>query len=279
MRGRHDRRTQQFDNPYEVLERWLETSTLAHVSDPKLKRLDLTYFLGETTHVDLPAEERLRQLAIFLEPRASEEPFAVDRIYEAALRLEPCAWQVWESRGITAKHVAELRSERTEDHFRALSLRSLFRAWALAADGGTAYLLGKWHYEFGTLDEASAWFERATALDPNHGFAWLYRAHCLHDQQCWRGAVVAYRKVPLSYFVGPRSFYVDIVAEAQAYCRLRAGDREGALADFRRLIDRFEREPHRALILSLRWLDKACRGPLRDDLCGRYSDLRRVIDA
>jgi len=208
------------------------------------------------------------------------DPSALDRIYEAALRFNDADHYLWHSRGISAKYSANgTDRDETVARFKRLSLRCLNRAWELEPrDAGVAYSLGKWHYEFGAATEdAAEWFETALSLEPDHGYALLYRAHCLHDQKRWGEAVAAYEAVPLETFKGHKAWLVDVVQEALAYCRLRAGDREGAIADFDKLLTRFEKEPRRADMLALVYLSKACSGPLREELRPKYLPLARAL--
>ncbi|MEZ4339375.1 MAG: tetratricopeptide repeat protein [Sandaracinaceae bacterium] len=281
LRGRLDRPPSRGVDPFVEIRGWLEASSYGSEERDAMVRLDLDHYLHETGHIELPAEERLRQLAIFVEPTyAAVAPDALDRIYEAAARLAPEDHFIWHSRGISAKLVAtSAEKPSTVARFEKLSLRCLLRAWELdATDPGVTYSLGKWHYELGTATEdAAEWFEQTLALDPDHGYALLFRAHCLHDQERWGEAVEAYRAVPLETFEGPKAWLVEIVQEAQAYCLLRAGDRAGALREFERLLERFEREPRRAEMLALRYLTKACRGPLREELWPAYCRLSRLI--
>jgi len=233
-RGRHRSVASEVD-ARDSMQQWVSSE----VVEGDLERLDLDEVLRATGHIPLPPEE-LRQLALYLAEVAT--PAALDRIYEAALRLAPLSHVVWYSRGLAAMAGAD------EPTLAKLSRRCLERASELDPDDpDVAYSLGKWHYDLGTLDDASHWFERCLALDPAHGWALLYRAHCLHDRARWLPAIDAYEAVPLGTFEGPSAWLVDVVLEALAYCRLRAGDRTGALRDFRQLVQRLETDPQRAL--------------------------------
>lgn len=283
LRSRHDRSPSADIDPFDAIWSWLEADA-GYGDEPRedMLRLDLDHYLHASGHIELPAEERLRQLAMFVEPSyGAVAPDALDRIYETAVRLNPEDHVVWHSRGVAAKFVATVAEKpQTVARFKKLGLRSLHRAWELdATDPAVAYSLGKWHYQFAAAtEEAAEWFERTLALDPEHGYALLYRAHCLHDQERWDDAVAAYRAVPLGTFTGPKAWLVDVVQEARAYCRLRAGDRSGALAEFEQLLERFDKEPQRAEVLALVYLRKVCSGPLRRELRPSYDRLSRLID-
>ncbi len=276
VRRRHDRKTRSETDAYQQIQSWLQASEIGLESDREMLRFDTDAYLAQTGHIEMRPEERLRQLAMFVESTfGSLAPDALDRVYAAAVRLNENDAVVWHSRGISAKFVALVaQAEATQKRFVRLALRYLQRAEQLAPDDASiAYALGKWHYEFGTTEDAALEFDRALQIEPDFGWAALFRAHCLHDQERWSEAAAAYSAVPLETFKGPRAWRVDIVLEALAYCRLRAGERSSALADFTRLIERLTKDPHRAEMLDLRYLHKACTGPLRSDLLGSYTKL------
>ncbi len=110
LRGRLDDRKQEPSQPpKEELFVWLRASLNANdVSD--MERLNLTDFLRNTGQIDLPPDERLRQLAIFLEPELlSPQPrawLALDRIYLHAVRMAPKSVWVHQSRALSAKYCA-----------------------------------------------------------------------------------------------------------------------------------------------------------------------------
>ena len=280
QRHRGDRRRAGPTDPYDAIEDWLEQSSYRTLAPEAMRQLDTTEYLAATGHIPLEPGERLRQLAMFVEVEfARDAPDALDRLYEQAVRFRSEDPALWHSRGISAKYVASVTDRSSSaDRFSKLGLRCLQRAWELDPEHpGHAYSLGKWHYEFGTLTDASAWFERTLELDPKHGWALLYRAHCLHDAKRWDAAVRAYDAVPLGTFQGKFAWAVDLILEAQAHCRRRAHDQEGALRDFERLLDRLLREPHRAHMLPLHYLRAACEGPYRDALLARYRRLEARI--
>lgn len=278
LRHRLDRTRPSKPDPYDALWTWLTEANLGGKASSELAKIDLGQFVRDTGAIDLPPQERLRQLAIHLEERLIADFAAIDRVYEAALRLEPRSFLVWHSRGITAKaYAVDLGDPQHVARFRKLALSALYEAHELApSDAGVTHSIGKWHYELGSVTDALPWFDRALAIDPNHGWARLYRAHCLHDMQTWPAAVDAYADVPLETFKGRRAYFVDVVLEAQAYCKMKTGDRAGAIADFERLLTRLEKQPKQAELLLLKWLSRACDGPLRDSLGDRYRAFARL---
>ncbi|MEM9187751.1 MAG: tetratricopeptide repeat protein [Myxococcota bacterium] len=273
-RRRRDRRPSEVIGPYHRLDAWLAASPYRDLRVHDLRRLDVALFLRRTDAIELLPAERLRQLAIFLEGRHSSfEAEAVDRVYQAALRLAPKDLVVWHSRGVTAKAFAYgLSSSPAREKLKRRARHCLERAWNLdPTDAWSAYSLGKWHYDFAsdTL-EALRWFEEAVRLDPAYGLARLFCAHALHDLERWGDAVDAYEAVPLNAFDGPRVWRIDHLLECLAHCRLRAGDHAGAARDFLRLLDRLEKEPRKAHMLSLHMLEAAAEGPLWASIWPRY---------
>ena len=228
----------------------------------------------------MPPEERLRCLAILLERKVpGVHPRDLDRIYAAALQLAPRAAAVWHSRGIAACLAGDMEDDAQAATRAALpALRWLHTALELdALDPNILCHIGQWHYDYGeSLDEAASWFERALALEPRHHTALLYRAHCLHDAERWHEAIAAYQALPLDSFKRSAAWLVDVILEAQSYCQLRAGDAVAALDGFRRLLDRLEKEPMRALPMKLQYLREASQGPLRLELGERYTAFIRL---
>lgn len=228
--------------------------------------------------MEVNASERLRHLAIYLEGTSEAGAVGLDRIYQAALRLSPDEPSNWHSRGITAKHFAIIADNARERarHAQA-ALKHLKRAAALLPeDPDILYSLGKWEHAFGSKRAALGYFDRVLSQAPNHGFARLFRAYALHDSSSWDEAVRAYREVPLEQFTGSKAYIADEVLMNRADCRLMSGDREGALQDLQRLLERLEKEPHRAEPLELRRLEEACLGQLSAELKERWLRLGLV---
>lgn len=207
-------------------------------------------------------------------------PAELDRIYEAAVRFAPTAISVRHSHGISAKHVAKVAEEpKVTEKYRDLSFRCLTKADELLPDDADIlYSLGAWHYDFREPASALPFFERAIRVAPPHGFARLYLAHCLHDMERWHEAVAAYGNVPLDAFKGPTAWRIDAQLEAQAHCKLHVGDRQGAIIDFTRLLDRLEKHPARAQPLTLEYLRNAATGDLASDIGVRYAELAKLIE-
>lgn len=289
QRHRLDRYAKEAADPEQELVRFLDVELSRIDAVEAMERYDLTDYLRRTGLIDLPPDERLRQLAIAMEERTRtrstevlREWSALDRIYEAALRLDPDAAQVWTSRAITAEKFMGVADEPVIDRRLAQTAkRALERAIELEPEEAHhPWIMGHLVYhtrEPGKTEAALEWLDRALALDPEHTSALLYRAHCLHDLTRWRDAIDAYDAVPLDAFVGHRAWIADYVPECRADCRLRAGDREGALADFERVLHRYELEPGRAALMLLLYLENAAEGELRAELGERFDALRERL--
>lgn len=231
-------------------------SNLDEQTEEQLERLDLRGFLQATAGYDVSPEERLRQLAIALETRTYFDSSmrswaAIDRVYRHAIRLQPEDWVLHSSRSISASYLAEVASEaRDVERLVRASDDSLRRAMALRPDDAELHYLAGYHmymHRTGTTEEALTQFDRAIELDGSHGFARLYRAHCLHDLERFEEAVTAYDEVPKNAFQGLISWRIDLLVEQRAQCRAKAGDLNGARTDFERVLARYEQEPHLAL--------------------------------
>ena len=283
LRGRLDRRERQTaPSPKDQLVAWLNATVSIHdVSEAET--LDLTDFLRNSGKFELSPEERLRQLAIFLEPDLlTPQPrgwLALDRIYQQALRYAPNSVWVHHSRALSGKYCAECLSPNDD----ATTYRRIMEsAWDAAnrahqiesTDADVLYLLGSLSYidSTRTVKESLMFFDEAIGDDPNHQWALLYRAHCLQDLERWAAAAAAYDVVNPSYFVGPWVWRYELLLEQRAYCLLRSGDDEAALAQFRRLLDRWTANPELANGPMGVYITDAASGQLRrhlwDDLFG-----------
>ena len=182
LRGRLDARRAR---PAEVdardrLAAWLADEGVADEIEP-IEALDLTAFLQSTAGIDLPPEERLRRLAIFIEDRLTwrhEQPrawLAHDRIYSAALRLAARDPWLHLSRAVSAReHAAGLfRIEAGQAAWIELPLRRRMMQVAHEAaaaavaltpgDAGVLVRVGELYYHDPDRGPAQAlpWYERA----------------------------------------------------------------------------------------------------------------------
>lgn len=250
LRHRLDsKRSQAAADPRVAMENWLESKLRAKEAS-EIARLDLTAYLRQTGEIDLPAPERLRFLAMFLEHEVAssslETWLALDRIYEAALGLDGEDPWVHHSRAVCAKYFAEgfCRDEESELRRRILATAwsAAFEAARLAPETGDVwYLLGSLAYEDSSrgIPEALEYFEKAIEVDPKHPWAMLYRAHCLQDLERWKEASKAYGDVDPSFFEGPLAWRYEALLEQRAYCSLQAGDARAAADQFRVFLKRW----------------------------------------
>lgn len=234
LRGRLDGRKQESaQSPVDELRAWL-TAELSVDDVSEAETLDLTEFLRNTGQIDLPPDERLRQLAVFLEPDlCSPQPrgwLALDRIYQQAIRIAPKSVWAHHSRALSAKYCAEGLSPNDDG---ATFRRILDSAWDAAntaydldsTDADVSYLMGSLYYidPVRSVDEALEFFEESIEKDADHQWALLYRAHCLQDLERWTDATSAYDNVNPAYFVGAMGMALRIAPRTEGVLSLSIG--------------------------------------------------------
>lgn len=240
--------------------------------------MSLNAYLAATGHIELSPAERLRQLAIEVEPdfAANSSWDELKRIYVSALRFEPeHAWlhaSMGISCGVFAEH-AEWDSDARKSERLTTEAEACFRRAEALDTEDDAHI----RYAHGKLlmgvdrNRALALFDGALALEPDHAWSRLYRAHCLHDLQRWPAAVAAYEAVPRDAFKGPVSWRMDLLVEQQAFCAWRAGELDLARAGFETILKRYEAQPHLA-----HWGDLWYLRPATDEA---FPDLKPRVDA
>jgi|GEM_PF-810434 tetratricopeptide (TPR) repeat protein len=289
LRGRLDGRKQESaQSPVDELRAWL-TAELSVDDVSEAETLDLTEFLRNTGQIDLPPDERLRQLAVFLEPDlCSPQPrgwLALDRIYQQAIRIAPKSVWAHHSRALSAKYCAEGLSPNDDG---ATFRRILDSAWDAAntaydldsTDADVSYLMGSLYYidPVRSVDEALEFFEESIEKDADHQWALLYRAHCLQDLERWTDATSAYDNVNPAYFVGPWAWRYELLLEQRAYCLFRSGDKTGATAQFQRVVDRWIANPSLAFGVMGIYTSEVARGELCDQLWAKFDELTQHED-
>lgn len=264
----------------------------------QLGTLDLRAVVRASSDIALDAGERLRLVAVYLDENALVygstvlgrwEVFA--RIYDEARRLSPANAAIPDSRAITALGLFEDAdiSDVGAERLWAIALESARTACDMDSnDAGVRDTLGRILYfaRPGRTREALAAFEEAIALDSEHAWAKLYRAHCLHDLQRWAEAAEAYGAVNAAAFAGVCYWRIELLREQRAYCQLKSGDRAAALAGFEDVLARKEaaiargEEPSHsaALFEPPRLLAEASEGALRAELFERVSVLVESVD-
>lgn len=284
-------------DPDEQMDAWLEEH-IAGASTEALATLDLGAFVAATTHVDLPPAERLRLLAVYVEPgllaEASPRAFDThDRIYAAAIAIDPRDLSVLSSRAVSAHAHAENLLSSTDTREAWVASRPRRRWMRIAKESVDAglrlepesaallYRAGQLRYDDpdDAPQHALPYFDRALAVDRHHGGAALYRAHCLHDLEAWRDAAEAYDAVPRTFFVRTRAWRLEVLLEQCAWCWLRAGERDEARMRWLALLDRWEADPALAREALGRHLADAATGELRAELYERARALAAREDA
>lgn len=174
----------------------------------------LQVFLEETKMIDLPAEEKLRRLAVALESETLEHGWdSLHLIYQTAAQINPHNPRVFHSWGISACTWLEGWICPTSAKRVAIAVEAeqvLLKALELAPQNSfIAYTLGQVFCNHPLLEDdqqsllsqAIRWFHSAVSWDPENVIAQLYLAHCFHDlallgdSQHWEQAITEYQKV------------------------------------------------------------------------------------
>ena len=71
LRHRLDAAPEPRPEPRRQLDDWIDACAWASAELSTVETLDLTAYLRDTSHIDLPPTERLRMLAVAVEPRMS----------------------------------------------------------------------------------------------------------------------------------------------------------------------------------------------------------------
>lgn len=245
------------------------------------EKIDLKIFLQDTVHIDMLPQERLKQLAIFLEPELSwsyRAWLALDRVYKTALSITPDDHFVHHSRAISAQETAECLEEINARKVWNTAWRSAYKAQTLApTDAHVQYTLGSLCYrdKSHSVEEALQHFEAVLAEDKEHQWALLYRAHCLHDLEKWVEAYRAYSQVKASFFTSFRAWRYELLLEQKAYCLWKSGDLRGATLEFKRLLVRWSADPGLAKDLLGQYIVEAATGSLSKEL---WADLSELVE-
>lgn len=232
----------------ESFDAWLESWS---TGIPDIRRIDLERFLAASSHFDLDAAERLVRLAIHLELAATSLLGlsgweSLRRVYELARELSPADAMLPVSMSYSARWLGEGAPD--EKRLLAISENYAREAVRMAPDDGRGhYALGRALYDQGRVEPALEAFVRTLELEPDPAMAaWthLYKAHCLHDLERWNDALSSYDAVDRSQLTGPSAWRSDVLTEQRAYCLFKADQKEDAIALLRRILDRYEAEPH-----------------------------------
>lgn len=255
-------------DPRVLLQQWLrETMDLTGAA---LAGISTKRYLQQTGHLELPAEDRLRELAIYIEAEAVALGLpqgwnVLGRIYREARELNDQSSEVCVSMAISALEFAHDGDTKSVRRVLSHAIEASEMATQLSPDDGRAFaVFGHTLYSSGETVEALVQYEAALRLAPDYGWAQLYRAHCLHDLERWHEAADAYSRVDLGFFNGPISWRADLLRAQRAYCLVQMGELHQALREFERLLAMFETlleqiNPHGELIeLALKISDACC---------------------
>jgi hypothetical protein len=233
----------------------------------------LEKFIRDTEGLRIPAEERLRQLAIDLET----EDFAngwqdLRLIYQAAARINPKDADIFHSWGVSATGWYEIW--RTPDKQERLAIaaegeKALSQAREIEPlNPDIAYTTGMLFYSHPANDDEPAtylhkakdWFLQALKHDAGHIMAQLYLAHCYHDlahnldAAYWPLALKAYEEIDQKRLAAAEpAWYAVKCREQIAVCHIWCGNETEArhfCAAFLEEIEGYEVEagiPHEAV--------------------------------
>jgi tetratricopeptide (TPR) repeat protein len=248
---------------------------------PDFSRADLEDYLRQTNCFSVPAVERLRQLAIFLERECSTgDPFqdwaVLRQVYDFGATIISTDDALWWSRGITATHLAEIESDpKLADELFAEGEACCRKALELApCNPGILYSLGINAYmnPHRTVSEAKQHFAAVLKCDPSHIMAQLYLGHCCQDEGAWREALDAYSHVDQQQLARDWPHWRTIKLQEQiALCYMKCGLRQEAVWRFQEVLSVYEAiEPDQVLELAFPdELVEAATGELRADLYNR----------
>lgn len=274
--------TESWEAKLQFFDEWLgeQSHSTSLLTAERVSSMSLTRFLQISPDIDISPDEKLRRLAIHLEPDCEymEQPKGwriLRRIYHEALKYDAQWPWHYHSMSISLTGCAEILDDQDPvrtDLFNE-SVDACRRGIAVSAESSELYSkLGRSLYELRLLDDAINACERAIELDSQNMWAALYRAHCFHDLERWDDAVAAYETVDVGFFEGFKSWRGVLARDQLAACRMHAGDLKGALVDFEAALHRYETNP--GLLFSKQYLEEAASGPLREQLAERVRVLK-----
>lgn len=292
LRKKLDRRRAEKDSnnsETSLLGDFLEKEFSTTFSVAQLETIDLKKYLGDTADCQIASTERLRQLAIQLEDSAYDpQPrawLALRRIYrfaEGLVENDEDHWELLRSMAISARNLgaatnnesSECKSARRRlfnDAYRAA--RELKEIRPNLADS-YGLLAGILYGDLdGDLEEGLAMAEQALAIEPESPWPLYHRANLLRELKRWPAAAAAYNALDPAFFVGHRAWHFELALENRAYCLLRAGDKDRALEEFQKLIERYEKNPQLAINAYGHYLAEAASGQLRKEIGKRAKAL------
>jgi len=227
-----------------------------------ITKANLESFLLETRDIEIPEEEKLRQLAISTEYESFTEGwYGLRAIYEAAAKANSQDPYVFHSWGVSAHNW--FMEHRTPELIRRIAIAAeAVKVLTIALElepqcSPTAYSLGLIYYDHPTRDEkeqktylskAIAWFKQALEWDADNEMAQLYLAHCYHDlaflyseQKYWELAIEAYENVNQDRLIRNWPQWRAVKCREQiATCYAWSGKRKKAERLFSAFLDEIE---------------------------------------
>lgn len=235
--------------PRHDLRDWMLRADLARFSLRQLEGLALQAFLEQTAGFAVPADERLRELAIWVESIATRtsQPQGwrcLQRVYMHAHRQAPENTWIGHSQARSSLNcVARRLSDRVRMDILVEGQQAVEQAlFVHPRKPQLLSVMGELCVCMGQVEVALSWFERAVHRDANLPHAALERARILREMQRWDDAVNAYDAVPVSQLVGPSAWRAVRLWEQRGWCHLQRGADGLAQADFLRALDHYERD-------------------------------------
>jgi len=205
-----------------------------------------------TSHAILWNRQKLRQLAIFWEDECAgmDQPGGwniLKRIYSKAIEYDPEYQTNYHSYSLSAR-TCVWPLERHSSNWKAIleDARGVCLTGIQKAklNGMIWMSLGRIEYEFGDSVAALECFEESVEADNEQVmWAYLFRAHCLHDLERWGEAAWAYREVDRSFFDGGLSWRAVLVRDQLAHCLAESGNATEARAMFEKCFQQYEANP------------------------------------
>jgi len=214
-----------------------------HVTEDRLQTFTLL-----TDEIELPLDERLRLLAVFLE----EDTFVhgwqgLRKIYDTAARANPSSPWTYSSWGLSAIRWCQEAVEPDLDARMAtatdgeVALLKALELMPLSAEA--AYDLGILYYDHpardtdpSILQKALSWFTRSLEWRPDNVQAQLFLAHCHHDRGDWERAIEAYIDVDQDELRAWQPWRAVKLREQIAACYAQIGSVEEAVGRFNALL-------------------------------------------
>ena len=235
--------------PHAALRAWMRAQALDTAAIEVLESWSLRGFLQQTSHIAMPSGERLRELAILIEPVAvaASQPQGwrlLQRVYVEAAQHAPETPWLGHSQARSALACLDRRlSQPIFDQIVADGQAAIEKAlFSPPREPLLLGVMGELFYRTGQHQQALTWFERALSLSPDLPWACLWRAHVLRELQQWTAAVTAYDAVPVDRFVGPAVWRASLVKEQRGWCRVQAGQHAVALRDFLSALEDYEQD-------------------------------------